>query len=197
MAAPAISCGECSWPVLVESWSREYETPCLRCGHRIRIVVFPAIEHRRVGTLPEALSAETEASCFYHPQSRAAVPCEECGRFLCSLCDLEVEGRHLCPTCFQTGVNTRKLKTVDTKRTMYDSIALTLATAPLLLFWPMVISAPAALFVVVRRWRAPGSIVPRTRIRFYLAALFALAEIAGVGVLIWFILRLPGRTGAP
>jgi len=197
MAAPAISCGECSWPVLAESWNRDDEIQCLRCGQKIRIAIFPAIEQRRVGTLPEALGAETEASCFYHPQSRAAVPCEECGRFLCSLCDLEVDGRHLCPLCFQAGLNTRKLETVETRRTMYDSVALALATVPVLLFWPVVISAPAALFVVARRWRAPGSIVPRTRIRFYLAVLFALAEIVGIGFVIWAIVRLPARTTAP
>jgi hypothetical protein len=33
--------------------------------------------------------------------------------------------------------------------------------------------------------------LPRTRVRFYLAALFALAEQAGVVVLIWAIARLP------
>jgi len=48
----------------------------------------------------------------------------------------------------------------------------------------------------VRRWNAPLSILPRTRIRFYLAALFALAEIAGIVFLVWAIVRLPGRTRA-
>ena len=36
---------------------------------------------------------------------------------------------------------------------------------------------PWALFLVFRRWSAPSSIVPRTKIRFILAALFALAEL--------------------
>ena len=50
---------------------------------------------------------------------------------------------------------------------------------PALLIWPAIVGAPAALYVIVRRWRAPGSVVPRTRIRFYLAALFALGESPG------------------
>ena len=78
---------------------------------------------------------------------------------------------------------------------MYDTIALALATVPALLFWPVIATAPAALWIVVRRWRAPGSIVPRTRIRYYLAALFALAEMAGAGFVIWAIMRIP-RSGA-
>jgi hypothetical protein len=80
---------------------------------------------------------------------------------------------------------------------MYDSIALALATLPALLFWPVVFTAPAALYVVVRRWREPGSLVPRTKVRFVLAALFALAEIAGVGFALWALIQLPRRTVAP
>ena len=74
---------------------------------------------------------------------------------------------------------------------MCDTIALALATFPALLIWPAIIGAPAALYVVIRRWRAPLSILPRTRIRFYLAALFALAELVGIGLLIWAIARVP------
>jgi hypothetical protein len=195
MAVQAICCGECSLPVLAESWNREEGVRCSGCGQRVLVTVFPAIERARVGALPEALAAESEASCYYHPQSRAAVPCDECGRFLCHLCDLELDGRHLCPGCFQAGVGASKLEAVETRRTMYDTIALALATVPALLFWPVIATAPAALWIVVRRWRAPGSIVPRTRIRYYLAALFALAEMAGAGFVIWAIMRIP-RSGA-
>ena len=148
--------------------------------------VFPAIARASVAALPESVGDESEASCFYHPASRAAVPCEECGRFLCRLCDLEVDGRHVCPTCFQT-------QTTVTRRTMHDTIALAIATLPALFVWPVIITAPAALYVTIRRWRAPGSLVPRTRVRFYLAAALALSEMAGIGFLIWTILRIPAR----
>ena len=187
MATQAICCGECSWPVPLEAWNREEGTRCPGCSQRVEALVFPAIEGRSVGALPEAVIAETEASCFYHPASRAAVPCDQCGRFLCSLCDIEIDARHLCPACFQSDVRANKLEVVETQRTsMYDTVALALATLPGLLFWPAIIGAPAALWVIVRRWRSPGSVVPRTRIRFYLAALFALTEI---GFLV-FIVRL-------
>ncbi len=54
---------------------------------------------------------------------------------------------------------------------MYDSVALAFAIFPAMMFWGVIFGAPAALWIVFRKWRAPGSIVPRTRIRFYLAAL--------------------------
>jgi hypothetical protein len=170
-------------PVSPESWNSG-ATRCRGCGQALQVAVFPAIERTRTGALPETVQGDTEASCFYHPSSRAAVPCEECGRFLCRLCELEIGGRHLCPVCFQSGVSSSKLESVETRRTMYDSIAIALATWPVLLFWPALFGAPAALFIVVRRWRAPGSIVPRTRVRYYLAALLAVAELIGIVVLI-------------
>lgn len=87
-----------------------------------------------------------------------------------------------------------RLGPVETSRTMYDSMALALATFPALLIWPALVSAPWTLWVVFRRWRAPSSVVPRTRIRFYLAALIALVEIAGI-VLVIFALTTVRRRG--
>jgi len=186
-----LCCAECSWPVPPESWNRDEGVRCPVCGEKIQTFVFPAIAVRRAGAEPQPLAADTEASCFYHPASRAVVPCDECGRFLCSLCEIEIDSRRLCPACFEAGVAANKLAAAETSRTMYDSIALALATLPMLLFWPAIIGGPAALWIVVRRWRAPGSLVPRTRIRYYLATLFALGELAFVVVLIWAIVHAP------
>lgn len=195
MAAQPICCGACSWPVPVEFWNRPESVRCPACGVSVRVCAFPAVAGTRAGAAPEPLAADSEASCFYHPESRAAVPCDHCGRFLCHLCDIEVEGRHLCPSCFQSGVAASRIETVETRRVMYDSIALALAVFPALMIWPAVFGAPAALWTVFRRWRSPSSIVPRTRIRFYLAAILALAEIAGIIALIWAIVQVPSRRG--
>jgi hypothetical protein len=157
------------------------------------VTAFPSIDRIETGVSPELLQAETEASCYYHPQSRAARVCESCGRFLCALCDLEVEGRHICPRCFETGVSEQKIETAVQRRTLYDNIALALATLPLLLFWPAFIAAPWALFLVFRHWNDPSSVVPRTKIRFTLAALFAIAEI-GFLVFLVYMMVLGFRT---
>jgi hypothetical protein len=193
LAVNEISCSVCAFPVPTELWNREEGARCPGCGQRVQALVFPAIGRKRTAELPQPLGAEEEASCFYHPQSRAAVPCDDCGRFLCQLCDLAMDGRHICPACFETGLAAKRIETVESRRTMYDTVALALATLPALLIWPVIITAPLALSIVFRRWGAPGSLVPRTRIRFYLAGLFALAEIAGIGFIIWTMMRLPGR----
>src|SRR5579863_3173557 len=136
MTAAALHCAECKWPLPPESWNREYGVACPGCGTRVQVTVFPAIERMPSGALPEPLQDPSEASCFYHPLSRASSPCEECGRFLCRLCELSGDGRRLCPGCFQSALQERRINEFDAKRTMYDSIALLLATLPALFIWP-------------------------------------------------------------
>jgi hypothetical protein len=82
---------------------------------------------------------------------------------------------------------------LENQRTLYDGIALTLAVLPILM-WPLTfITAPASLFIVVRHWRSPLSVVPRTRVRYVLAALFAVAQIAGWLFLFYTIWASYGR----
>ncbi len=187
----AIVCGACSFPLSAEAWNQDRGARCRGCGQQVFAYAFPAIEQSRAGAAPEAIREDSEASCFFHPDSRAAVPCNECGRFLCNLCDIELDGKHLCSACFQSGFSSNKITTLETRRTMYDTMALALATLPVLLFWPALISAPAAIYLVIRRWRTPLSVVPRTKIRFILAAIFALTEISFVAIGIWAIIQAP------
>ena len=189
MTYQPISCSACSWPLPPEFWNRDSAARCPGCGTQVQVLVFPALARAGAGASPEALGEESEASCFYHPRNRAAVPCDECGRFLCRLCELDVDGRHLCPGCFAAGVRGRMIRETDTRRTMYDSLALALATLPAIFIWPALVTAPVALYFVIRHWKSPRSILPRTRVRFVLAALFALAELAGIAAIIVAIVR--------
>ena len=188
MPANAIACALCSYPVPTESWNREEGFRCSGCAQNVRALVFPAVHNTGSGESPAALQGETEASCFYHPSSRAAQVCQDCGRFLCHLCDLEIDGRHICPRCLD------RADVFVPSRQMYDTIALAISTFPVLLFWPAIVGAPWALVLVFRRWNAPSSLVPRTKVRFILAALFALAEI-GFGVFVIYAISQVGLKG--
>jgi len=164
---------------------------CPHCHKHIQAIVFRAFGGSGAGATAQQILTGAEASCFYHPGNQAATPCDECGRFLCHLCDLSVDGRHLCPNCFQSGVKQRRISAFDGQRTLHDTIALALATLPPFMIWPVVFSAPLTLYWVIRYWKAPPSLVPRTRIRFYLAALFALTQIGFMVAVILSMIYLP------
>ncbi len=194
MQATAIGCAFCSGPLPAEFWNRPAAVRCPNCGHLMQAAVFSAVSRAPDNALPDPIRSEGEASCFFHPPNLAVAPCDQCGRFLCRLCDLEVEGRHWCSSCLTAAVAARKVAMLDSRRTLYDSIALALATLPVL-FWPLLIlTAPAALFMVFHYRRSPRSIVPRSRVRFVLAGIFALIDI---GTLIWIfrLLSLATRSG--
>jgi hypothetical protein len=73
------------------------------------------------------------------------------------------------PMCLEKGKTKRKIKNLENHRVCYDKIALFVALISMLFIWPTLISAPFVLFMVIRYWNAPRSIIPRTKIRFILA----------------------------
>lgn len=130
----------------------------------------------------------SDASCFFHAGKKAAVACETCGRFLCSLCDLEFGGRHICPPCLAAGRKKGTLGKYDHFRLSWSGVALLIAVAlPL----ASIGLTPAnlgfgivAVVVALIGLKKPRSLTGRRRIvSFTLAILFGLAETVA---LIWF-----------
>ena len=162
--------------------------PCPACGAPVQVEVFPALFRSPTrGRGGETILVEGESSCFYHPQKKAVVPCQGCGRFLCALCDCELHGEHFCPGCLEVGRQKGRITSLENQRTRYDGIALAVAVLPLLIFYFTIITAPIALYLGLRYWNAPRSIVHRTKIRLVLAIVLATLQILGWGVGIYFI----------
>jgi hypothetical protein len=183
METTLLTCPKCFVPLSSDVINRLEPGPCAACGNPLIIQVFPALfrEHRP-GSAGELAVEEGQATCFYHPQKTASVPCDACGRFICALCDVELHGEHLCPACVETGRQKGKITTLESKRTLHDNIALSIALLPFLA-WPLtVITAPATLIYAVTAWKKPSSIVPRTKARFVIAIIIALLTLAGWGV---------------
>jgi hypothetical protein len=192
-APPA--CTKCWTPLPAEFLNIEEFQACPSCNSMVRLEVFPAY-FREVakGSSGEAVLADTEASCFYHPQKRAAVVCSECGRFLCSLCDLELEGKHFCASCLEAAKEKNKIASIQNTRQLKDVLAFHLA---LLGFLPYVTigTAPVAIYLSIKHWKSPSSIVRGpSRARFIAAIVIASLQIVGtIAVIGFFVSRFYGR----
>jgi hypothetical protein len=153
--------------------------------------VFPAIVKRiQSGTTGEIVQSESEASCFYHPQKRATSTCEYCGRFLCALCEIDWNGQHFCPPCIEAGKTKGRMKDLDNRRVLYDNFALSVAVLPILFVFTIYftfITAPVALYLSLRYWNAPTSILGRTKIRFIFAIVLSTLQICGWILLVYFL----------
>jgi hypothetical protein len=85
---------------------------------------------------------------------------------------------------------------LENRRVLYDTVALAVATGPMLLIWPTIITAPMSIFLAIRYWKTPLSIVKRTKVRFILAIVFAISQIAGWGFVAYAMILLRASSGS-
>ena len=183
MAATSVQtlrCPRCKAALPLEVVSAADRTSCPSCDVTLIAAAFPALfRGPRKGEKAQALLVDGEAGCFYHPDKKAERACDNCGRFVCALCDIELAEQHVCPTCVGTRKKKGQHNRLQRNRMLYDEVALALALLPLLI-WPLtLLTAPAALGMAIYHWNKPTGVIPRSRIRFVLAILFALLEMAG------------------
>ena len=167
---------------------------CPSCGSANAVRAFPAMLATSSEIRPEA-ALEGEAACFDHPTKRASAACSQCGRYLCGLCTVEFGTEVWCPSCVAARAGRAHAANLETSRPLWDSLTLTLPLISLLL-WPLTfLAAPAALAIGIAKWSAPLSLVRRTRWRFAVGMLLALAEIGGWIWVILYLLTRPSPRG--
>jgi hypothetical protein len=181
-----IQCPRCKTGLLGGIFNQPEVTPCPACGAPLQVEVFPAFFRRTTpGSDGEVILVEGESSCFYHPQKKAVVPCDACGRFLCALCDCELKGQHFCPGCLESGQKKRKIQGLENVRVLHSRQALLLAILPLF------ITGLAAIFVALWYRKEPGSLVRPMRWAFPTALI--LGSLQTLGYVVLFVLLAQGK----
>jgi uncharacterized paraquat-inducible protein A len=182
MAAADFRCHSCKTPLAVEPGTTELVSDCPRCSEPIEAFFFPSFfRAMQVGAAATELVDHTEASCFYHPQKQAVRVCDGCGRMICALCSIELGDEHLCPNCLASGKKKGKITTLEDTRTRWDSIALSLSVFGMLVYFLSIFLAPTAIYLSIRHWNSPGSILGKSRARFVIAILLSCATL-----IFWF-----------
>ena len=184
-----LHCERCQTILTGEMVNTPAPRPCPGCGTPLLARVFPAFfrppDTRAIATGQDALASDEDASCFFHPRKKAAVDCASCGRFLCDLCDIELDDHHLCPTCVENsrGKGDATDKAFVREHYRYDQLALNMAILPMFLvfmWFASFITAPLTLYFVVRYWKTPRlAIIPRGHGRQILAGTLATLQIVG------------------
>lgn len=190
---PAIPCPSCRRVLEKHTWHDAHSGRCSNCTTEFEFFPFPALTAVKARIAPQAVAVAEESVCFFHAENRAESVCEDCGRLLCAVCAINFSGRKVCPSCISATKKTDAAP-VAKDRMLYDSLALTLALAPVLiffLFFLTVVTAPIALGLVIYGWKKPGSIV-RGRGRLIAAAIISGLEVGGwLVVLALYLLKKP------
>ena len=182
-----ILCPNCSGAL--PDWllrTNQTKSVCPGCYKDLTIEVFPALFRERTVIDRGALALnEGEACCYEHATKRAVSLCNRCGRFLCALCEVDVDNAVWCPGCLQLDRPDLGVKALKKHRTLYDSIALGISLCPaLLFFYPSVITAPIVVYLAIRHWKTPSSLIPRNKWRFVVAVIIASLELAMVALIV-------------
>jgi len=153
---------------------------CPSCAGKIRFLVFPAFSRALTPAQSgERIVVDGESSCFYHAGKRAAVACEGCGRFLCALCDIEFDQKHLCPKCLESAKAKGTNEKLEVERYRYDLLGFNLSVVGFIMLACMPYFVPfmaiASIYICFRYWNAPLSLLSNSRA--YLIASAALGLI--------------------
>ena len=173
-------------------WDASGEPVRCHCGLEATIFVYPALQRSSSAGAGEAIQSEGESACFAHPGKRAVGACDKCGRFMCALCRIEWGDSVLCPAC--VGAAEKRTDLLVRSRTMYDTMALAVASFSLLLFYLSIFTTPFSLWLAIRSLRKPGSLTPRPRWRAWLAIFLSLAQLIGwTWLIVYAVLRAGAR----
>src|ERR1700761_6528155 len=183
----ALACPRCSGKLPMEVFQAQ-GGECSGCGARVEGTVFPALFRAEESSVCEPVVAD-EAACFFHPNSVAAFSCDRCGRFLCALCRISWASENVCTACLEVASKDDRARALASSRFHFDSLALALATLPVLTWIFSLVTAPLALGFALVTWRRQCSIVPRSRFRFVAAMLISLLTIAGWIVFWMYVTR--------
>jgi len=159
------------------------EVICPVCSAALRFTVFPRLEGAFVAGGGGVLPAEGEATCTFHPELRAETVCEECGCFLSRKAAVDWAGHSYCLPCLHHlrenagGVDFQARTVLPENR----ALALTWLLLPV-----SFVTAPIALFVLVRRRGNSVRLMKRGPWRWWIA--FFSALLVTLGWLALFVL---------
>ncbi|MFZ4765346.1 MAG: hypothetical protein ACOYMN_10370 [Roseimicrobium sp.] len=194
-----IRCPYCGYGVAEALFARSQTAPCSTCGSKVDAILLPALRkapQAKPPELPQEPPQPGEAACFYNPSRRATACCEHCGVFVSNSWSAQWGSQTVCLKCLEELRAKNSDIRFEAKRTLWDNVALTFAIGPWILavlliatiiLYPFgfmsilltIATAPAAIFVAVRYWGAPRSLVPRGHGRLFWAILLSLLQIAG------------------
>ena len=148
------TCSKCRTEIPLTDFNRGAFSACPKCTAPIRVEAFPALFRPAAkANAGELVMVAGESACFYHEHKKAATVCDACGRFLCGLCDCFVHGKHLCPSCLETGKQKRTIEQLDNVRPLYGYTAMLCAVIPTFL------TGLIAIYLSLRHRKSPGSLV--------------------------------------
>jgi uncharacterized protein YbaR (Trm112 family) len=169
-----LQCPTCRNVLSVNREVMALEDKCPVCRSAVDIRVFPRLFREQVRQVDPQIADESESSCTFFPELKAEKVCDECGCLMSSKATVVWSGEEVCLPCLYRLREEEKSPAYLPKAALNDNRALALVTllAPLSL-----ITAPLALFLLIRNRKETGSLFPRGRWRWWTAMILSVGWI--------------------
>ena len=191
MADSSIQCHRCQWKLPTGRNELQGLTTCPSCYTRLSVYLFPAWGRAtQVGTAAQPISDSQEAACFFHADKRAVIPCDQCGRFLCSLCDFPIGNRHYCGSCVEKSAQGTHLGELERNRKRWDiQIWYWLVLPIFVCFYLIPITSIVAIVLGIQKRNVLPSLVSRSRLWIQAGIAFGILEFIGFIIAIYSIVQ--------
>ena len=186
-----LSCPVCRLAKSIGLSADSGEAKCKGCDREVKGRVFPrAFAPVGPPPVPVASPVPGDSVCFYDAEQKATCLCNQCGVLVSDAWSASWGSRKVCLRCLEKLRAGGKDRDFESNRVMWDNVCLLLVLAPLnpVVYFLVIITAPAALVIGLRSWNRPRSLISRSRFRLIFALILAsiqiLAVIIGVYMLV-------------
>lgn len=146
------ACPHCGAPLLVELMAAG-EQRCVACTRPFAAAPFtPPVVRVVVQSVAEA-GPDGAVACAQHPANAAVANCSRCGVFMCGLCRVHIDGRELCPACFDRLAAEGALPSARSHFRNYRGLALLMSFGGCLMYSFGLLTGPVTIYFAVQAQR--------------------------------------------
>jgi hypothetical protein len=187
------ACPRCGAPLLVELIAAG-EQRCVACTRAFEATPFSPSDVRVVVQGIAEAGPAGAVPCAQHSGNAAVANCSRCGVFMCDLCRVQIDGRELCPACFDRLAAEGALPSARSRVRNYRGLALLAGLGGCWMYFLGLLTGPLTIYLAIQAQRQRRRLQESDGLLTVIAAfLLGVMQICGG---LWLVLMLLGVASA-
>lgn len=183
-----VRCPRCRRPIDVNSIATSVNARCPLCGRSFEAVRFQPVDKTVMAAQPVDGQIAATQPCANHPRNAAVTNCQRCGAFMCALCRIDVDGRTLCPSCFERLSSEGSLESTRTTFRDYRGLSVVTVLAGMFLWFLSILLGPLAIYYASKGLQQKKQMAETDgRVGLWIAIVMGSMETIGGATLVFLI----------
>jgi hypothetical protein len=190
------ACPHCGAPLLVELITAG-EQRCVACTRGFEAVPFSPPSVRVVVEGMAEAGPAGAVPCALHAGNAAVANCSRCGVFMCNLCRVRIDGRELCPACFDRLAAEGVLPSARSRVRNYRGLAFLMGLGGCWMYFLGLLTGPVTIYFAIQAQRQRRRLQESDGLLTVITAfVLGMMQIAGGLWLMFVLLGAAARMGA-